>query len=220
MNGRDLKAGFISAWKVGKGLAAASCLLLIASKAAAIPFPNPDPGSLLDDVDGSGYFTTGSLGSLSLELFDLGDSVASFGFFSQGTPGSLIPIFEAGDLAGEAAIIDFSVGYVFDAEDNAIQSLFAATSTVGFYLDFAGFILYSDPTLNLGGLDVMGAFPSISDDFMSLLFFDGPADDPRRSLLSWHVISDVSAVPVPGTSLLMLIGLGALAARRTRQVRR
>lgn len=216
----DLKAGFSTAWKLGKGLAAASCLTMFAATASAIPFPNPDPGSLLDDLNGSGYFTPGNTGSLSIELFDLGDSVASFGFFNEGTPGNLIPIFESGDLAGESAIIDFSVGYVFDAEDNLIQSLFPATSTIGFYLDFAGFILYSDPTLNLGGLDIMGAYPSISEDFTSLLFFDGPADDPQRALLSWHVISDVTAVPLPGTALLMIIGLGMLASTRPIQVRR
>ncbi len=219
MSGLELKAAISTAWKLGKGVAAASCLMMFAGTAAAIPFPNPDPGSLLDDLDGSGYFTPGNTGSLSIELFDLGDSVASFGFFGQGTPGNLIPIFEAGDLTGESAIIDFSVGYVFDAEDNSIQSLFPAASTIGFYLDFAGNILYSDPTLNLGGLDIMGAYPSISQDFTSLLFFDGPADDPQRTLLSWHVISDVTAVPLPGTALLMVIGLGLLASRRTNQVR-
>ncbi|MCB1704812.1 MAG: hypothetical protein KDI17_08110 [Halioglobus sp.] len=215
-----MTAGFSSALKLGKALAAASCLTLLAGTAAATPFPNPDPGSLLDDLDGSGYFTPGNTGSLSIELFDLGDSVASFGFFAQGTPGTLVPIFEAGDLSGQSAIIDFSIGYVFDPEDNAIQSLFPATSTIGFYLDFAGFILYSDPTLNLGGLDIMGAYPSINDDFTSLLFFDGPADDPQRTLLSWHVISDVSPVPVPGTALLLGVGLALLARRRTAGVRR
>ena len=216
MTGIQNKMGFSSAWKAGKGIAMACSLMLVASTAAATPYPNPDPGSLLDDLDDSGYFSTGSIGSLSLELFDLGDSVASFGFFSQGAPGTLIPIFEAGDLTSEAAIIDFSIGYVFDNEDSVIQSLFAATPTVGFYLDFAGFLLYSDPTLNIGGIDIMGAFPSVNGEFLSLLFFDGPADDPQRTLLSWHVISDVSAVPVPAPWLLMMAGIGLLAARRTK----
>jgi hypothetical protein len=216
MKGEKLRADNMgSVWKIGKRIAVASCLMLVASMASALPFPNPDPGSLNDDLDGSGYFNTGSIGSLSVELFDLGDTVASFGFFGQGAPGTLIPIFEASDLTGEGAIIDFVAGYVFDVEDNSIQSFFTPVSTVGFYLDFAGFLLYSDPTLNLGGLDIMAAFPSTSGDFLSLLFFDGTADNPQRSLLSWAVVSDVSAIPVPAPWLLMMVGLGLLAVRRS-----
>ena len=216
MSGEKLKAKTNSVWKTVTRIAAACGFLLVASTASAIPFPNPDPGSLYDDLDDNGYFAAGSLGSLSLEVFDLIDSFASFGFFAQGTPGTLIPIFEAGDSTGEFAIIDFAAGYVFDSEDNAIQSTFAPVSTLGFYLDFAGSILYSDPTLNLGGADLMGAFPSISDDYLSLLFFDGTAENPQRTLLSWSVISDVTAVPVPASPLLVVVGLALLAIRRKR----
>jgi hypothetical protein len=221
MFGESLKGETGSAWKVGKKVAAACCLFAVASTASALPFPNPDPVTSFADLDDNGYFTPGNAGSLSFELFDLADTVASFGFFGQGTPGTLIPIFEASDLTNEAAIIDFTAGYIFDVEDDAVQSFFTPVSSVGFYLDFAGSILYSDPTLNVGGVDLMGAFPSIGNlylgrQYMSLLFFDGPADDPRRSLLSWHVVSDVSAVPVPASWLLMMVGLGLLAARRAK----
>lgn len=219
MDSENLKAAFKSTWHRGNSIAVACCLMM-ANVTAAMPFPNPDPGSVLDDLDGSGYFTTGSIGSLSFELFDLGDSATSFGLFSQSSPETLIPIFEANDLIGEAAIIDFAVGYVFDYEIDVIQILFDDVPVVGFYLDFATFILYSDPTLNEHGLDVMGAFPSASDDFLSLMFFDGPANYPQRSLLSWHLISDVNATPVPATWLLMMVGLGLLAAKRTTRLSR
>ena len=207
-----------------KASVAVCAMTLLAVNASALPFPNPDPGTLADDIDGSGYFSTGALGSLSLELFDLGDSSAIFGFYDRDTPASQVPIFEATDLTGAAAIIDFTAGFVFDVEDDAIQSLFAPVDEVGFYLDFAGFTLYSDPTLNLGNTDLMAAFASTSDDFLSLLFFDGPADNPQRSLLSWHVISDLTAstgeVPTPATSLLTILGLALLAARLASRTRR
>lgn len=202
----------------GKAAAAACVLALLSTNASALPFPNPDPGNLSDDIDGTGYFSAGSLGSLTFELFDLGDSNAIFGFFDRDTPTTLVPIFEAADVAGSAAIIDFAAGYVFDVEDNAIQSLFAPVDVLGFYLDFAGSLLYSDPSLNVGGADIMGAFASTADDFLSLLFFDAPADSPNRSLLSWHVVSDLTParadVPVPATGLLVLLGLSAMAWRR------
>lgn len=213
MEMQTLLNGVSAVRKFGARLIALCCLLVVANSASAIPFPKPDLDHL-DDLDDSGYFNAGVLGSLSLELFDLGDSVASFGVFEQGSPGTLIPIFEAGDLTNQFAIIDFAAGYVFDVEDNAIQSTFAPLGTLGFYLDFGGFVLYSDPTLNIGGADLMGAFPTVNGDYLSLLFFDGTADNPRRSLLSWNVISDVTAVPVPASPLLILAGLSLLAATR------
>jgi hypothetical protein len=208
------RAQLNAAWKRA---VTACCLMAVAGTASALPFPNPDPGALLDDLDDTGYYMPWVTGSLALELFDLGDSVASFGFFAKGDPGTRLPIFEAADLVGEAAIIDFSVGYVFDVEDNAIQSLFPGVPTIGFYLDFAGNILYSDPNLNIGGVDVMATFESIDNGFLNLLFFDGAADNPSRSLLSWHAITEVAPVPVPATWLLMMLGLGLLATRRAKK---
>ncbi|MCB1843846.1 MAG: hypothetical protein KDI09_12860 [Halioglobus sp.] len=205
---------------LGLARAAICALALFTANALALPFPNPDPGNVGDDIDGTGYFSVGSAGSLTFELFDLGDSNAIFGFYDRDTPATLVPIFEAADATGSAAIIDFTAGYVFDVEDNAIQSLFAPVDVLGFYLDFAGFMLYSDPSLNLGGADIMGAFSSISDDYLSLLFFDAPADNPNRSLLSWHVISDLAPVsadvPAPATGALTLLALAMLVHwRRT-----
>lgn len=199
-------------------LAAALCLTVIASNASALPFPNPNPPGLNDDVDGTGYFDTGAIGSLAIELFDLADGASTFGFFDANDPGTLIPIFDAADVTGDAAIIDFNAGYVFDNEEAAIQTLFAPASTIGFYLGVFNTVLYSDPTLNLGGADLMGAFTSTTDDFLSILFYDAPASGPSN-LLSWHVISDLqpSTVPTPASLLLVLFGLGALVSRRAKQ---
>ena len=86
----------------------------VAGSAAAAPLPNPDPTIFADDIGGSGYFRPIGQGTLALEFFDLGDSAASFGFFKRGTPGDRTPIFEASDLAGQGAIVDFINGVVFD----------------------------------------------------------------------------------------------------------
>lgn len=198
-----------------KTLAATLTLLVVASNASALPFANPNPGGLADDLDGNGYFDTGALGSLAFELFDIIDGSSSFGFFDQADPGTLIPIFEDTDLTGEAAIVDFNNGYVFDAEDAAVQSLFAPMSSIGFYFAGFGTVLYSDPTLNLGGADLMGAFMSTTDDYLSILFYDSPADG-TPNLLSWHAINDItpSAVPAPASLALVLLGLGAILRRQ------
>lgn len=208
-------------WKALTSVAASVCLLAAANNASALAFGNPDPVNLNDDIDGSGYFTNGAIGTLAFELFDLADSTSTFGFYEEGAPGTLTPIFEAADLSGESALVDFTNGFVFDNEDAAIQNLFAApTGSIGFYLATLGTVLYSDPLLNFGGLDLAAAYETVSGDFTNILFYDGQADGPAN-LLSWHVISDITParatpapVPVPASALLVLLGLGALVSRR------
>lgn len=207
-----------STWKVASSVIAGACLFAFASTASAVPFTNPDPGTLMDDIDGSGYFSPSGLGSLVFELFDLGDTAAEFGGFDKNDPGTLIPFFEASDLTGEAAMVDFTGGFVFDVEDNAIQSVFAPIDSVGFYLDLPGLgTLFSDPTLNLGGVDVMAAHPTIGQPFTSLIFYDGPAGAAApATLMSWHLISDVTGgVPLPSSAALLALGLLALRGKRT-----
>lgn len=216
---RAWKAAAKAAVKGATTFIAAFGLATAASTAFALPFANPNPGGLSDDIDGTGYFDAGVLGSLAVELFDLTDGSSTFGFYEEGSPAALIPLFESTDATGEAAIIDFNAGFVFDNEDAAIQSLFPApTGSIGFYLAALGTVFYSDPTLNFAGLDLMGAFESTTDNFLSVLFYDNQADAPAN-LLSWYVISDVTParaapVPVPASALLVLLGLGAIATRR------
>lgn len=182
--------------------------------AVSAPLPNPAPADFADDIDGSGYFKPVGDGSLALELFDLGDGVASFGFFARGAPNTRIPIFEAADTTGSSAIVDFVNGFVYDVEDSAIQSLFAAPITeIGFYLDLDSLgILFSDPGLNLGGADVMGAYPALAaPDSFSLMFMgvDG-------TVYGWEYLTGLQAsvIPVPGSVALLGLGMLLLAARR------
>jgi hypothetical protein len=200
-------------------LAAVAALSLGATSALATPFPNPAPGTLSDDIDGNGYFNVAAAGSLAVELVDAFDSVASFGFFDKADPGTLIPIFEASDLAGEVAIIDFVSGLVLDFEDAAPQNAFTPAAVIGFYLDLGIATLFSDPLLN-GGADVMAAYTDLGSGALSLLFFDAPAGATQQtSLLSWHVLDGLrpEQVPVPATLLLMLAGIAGLAHSRRRR---
>lgn len=206
-------------------VAAVAALSLGATSALAAPFPNPAPGTLAEDIDGTGYFTVGGVGTATFELLDAFDSISTFGFYSAFDPFTLIPIFEAGDATGESALIDFAGGVVFDNEDAAIQSVFTPTTTIGFYLDLGlgGAPLFSDPAFN-GGLDVVAAHQSLVDPFLNILFYDGPAipgtTQQPSNLLAWYGLSDITPfeeVPVPATLLLMAAGLlGLTQARRKR----
>jgi hypothetical protein len=152
--------------------------LLTPGIATAIPFPNPDPTQVGDDLDDSGIFFHDPQ-VISLEIIDvgplLGGGGAEFGFFFAGSdvsnPANLFTIFETTDQdpdpggpgsVTQLAIIDFPNGNVIDGDEGVIQNSFAGSGNIGFYLtpDPAFNIaygipatLFTDPTLNPGGVE-------------------------------------------------------------------
>lgn len=211
---------------LGGAFAHFGCLLagalLISQSAMATQFLNPFPGVLEDDIDGTGLFSPEPI-ALSTEFLDVFDTSAEFGFFTSSDPGTLVPIFEAGDLTGESALIDFATGYVFDVEDAAGQNVFSPVSDpIGFYLDLPGIAtLYSVPEMNFGGLDGFGAYRTVGGDDFNLMFLVPGTAPTLDSLLSWHTVSGLTpvAAQVPTPMPLALIGVGIVlfGAKRIRR---
>ena len=199
------------AWISALGFAA------FAQTAAAVPFPNPLPALLLEDIDGDGYYQAGGIGEVALEIFDAAEGASEFGFYEQGNAGTLISIFDTADAVGNAAIINFAAGFVFDFELAAAQSLFTTpTNPIGFYLKLPNLTLYSDPTLNPAGLDFLAAHPAIAGTSFDLLFRSAGTQAVGPVLFSWHRITGITGVPVPTPSsiALMMLGLAVMGRRK------
>jgi hypothetical protein len=204
-------------------------LLLSAAKVFAIPFANPDPGLFGPDRDGNGYFSQAGVPTISLELLDIAGF--EFGFFFQNDPGTLITIFDPLDADPDPggpgsvtpiALIDFTGGFVFDIDENIVQSLFTgSTDNFGFYATLGGGTVYSDASLNPGGTDWFGAFdilaPTVPAGTFAPVFFNmsvvGAPPPPMY-------IAAVAFIPEPGTLLsFSLGGLMLVAIRRRRKAK-
>ncbi|MCP5125163.1 MAG: hypothetical protein H6973_05865 [Gammaproteobacteria bacterium] len=194
----------------------------MAPMANATPFANPDPTTLLDDIDGSGYFIPEPGGSLGIKLSDIASGPGSiFGFFFQGSdisdPANLIVLFDETDAVNDIVLVDFAVGFSYDHEDSVVQSTFTPMSGVpiGFFFQVPTLPpLFSDASLN-SGFDVMGAFPALGQPTTYALLFDAPG----IGVLGLDVVTGIRAVPTPGVAALLVTGLMPLAWLRIRQRR-
>jgi hypothetical protein len=181
---------------------------------------NPNPVDFAAD-DGSSLFSPLDP-VLSVEVFDFFPLGSTFGFYFEGAdvtnPANLITIFDPGDATGDLANIDFAAGQVVDVDVPAIQSVFAGSGNIGFFLSIPDILpqpLFSQASLNPFG-DVAATFRSLLDPTDYIIGFEAPFEGP---VLSFHFLSGIdSTIPEPST--LLLIGVGLLGLRATRARRR
>src|SRR3972149_2057535 len=209
-------------------------VLILPGNGRATTMTNPNPALFAED-DGSQLFIPNS-SVFSVEYFDLAGSIgyfSAFGFYFSSAPSTLIPIFGAADqgISGsQVAKIDLAAGTVYDLDNSTVQSTFtnAPGTSIGFFLHVdddpstpASFLrLYTESSLNSGGLDAAGTFPVLTDPTTYGISFIYPQ---LGTFLSFHVVGGgggITPVTEPSTLLLIgsgLVGLAAYGKKRSRK---
>lgn len=200
-------------WFAGLGI----YLLILVNHAHALIL-NPDTLSFYGDNKGETFFT--STPTFTVETFDLFNTTgvgAEFGFYFVGSPSTLIPIFDSNDVLGSAAI-DFAGGLVIDIEDQFPQSLFfGSDEPVGFYLRAEGVTVYTESSLNTGGIDVAATFPSILDPSLYMIGFEIPIAGSLTTV-AYELVGGIKRVEEPGAIYLIIIGLGLIGIGKFHRV--
>lgn len=207
---------------VGAAALLVSMLGAGAASAVAIGSPSPIPLQFAPDDGTELFLPDGAV--LSTEIFDAIGSFtdSTFGFYFASDPSTLIPIFEATDIAppSQSAAIDFGTGTVVDADLGALQNIFTPQAgAIGFYLDtpLTGTI-FSEGALNAGG-DQVGTYAFLTDDQVYLLGFE----TPDGTKLALEIVSGLTAVrpgalvPEPAAAASFGVGMlifGAAVRRR------
>jgi len=201
-------------------------LMALPLKSRADLIPNPDPSTLADDIQGSGYFAPADevyfQESLDIGPLLFGLPGSEFGFFFAGTditdPLNLIPIFDASDAGSQnrLARVDFTTGSVIDLDEgNVVQNTFTGMGNIGFYFSLDPIsgvpTLFSDPFLN-SGLDVVGTYATLEPPVNEFLIaFQYPDGSGGYDSLLFESVSGIAPVPLPGTLLLFCSGLAGVA---------
>jgi len=218
------------------------CAMLFAMNVNANPFPTPDPIDGITfgaDLDDSGLFSH-SAQVLSIELFDFGDLLTSFGGMTGGTSfgfyfegadvtdtSNLHGIFDIHDFTlyptlSQSAIIDFDQGKVLDVDAGLTeQSSFTGSGNIGFAFLFDGSgIFFTEPILN-GGTDVVGTFPILGsgspvNPYLLTFNLNLPII-PGTTVIAAEVVSGITPVPEPGTLILLSSGLAGVVFYRRKK---
>ncbi|MEW6218675.1 MAG: hypothetical protein AB1634_03960 [Thermodesulfobacteriota bacterium] len=176
---------------------------------------NASAATLVDD--GTEWFRPGPAQLLlGWEIQDAGHDrgATELGFFLAGTDPRLatsrIPIFGPEDTCLlELASVNFVTGRVADLDDQEDQAFFTPTgAAIGFYyrLDAgsAGFVAYSVPAFNDGGLDLAATYPAANlVNTYRLDFFS-----PQGERMTVHLMTGLRPAAVPIPSGLVLLGSG------------
>lgn len=195
-------------------------LFLLGLSAAHATIINPLPGDYNPDNGAELFTPAAQVGSI--EFYDLAGNItpgagSNFGFYFASTPSTLIPIFTAADqgFATGLALIDFNLGIVGDLDAGAVLTSFTGTGDIGFYLALNGLpIMHTEAQHNPFGLDLAATFSSKTIPDTYLIGFETFDDTGNSIQLAFEVVSGITAVPEPGTLLLMLGGLVTLVLRR------
>lgn len=214
-------------------LLAGLLLLGFSSNGMALSIPPPFAG-LAPDINGNGLFRPVGPEAIVFEIFDILDNVpapsgSEFGFYFANDPASLFAIFEDDDLSsatgpvlGEAALVDFSRGWITDQESAEVD-LFTpqAATDIGFYWRQTipgGITLRTQASLNDGGTDAAAEFPYLSNPMTWAIVFGIPLPNGSASLLGIQAVDPLmpSPIPLPGAAGLWMLGLAGIALFRRR----
>lgn len=221
-------------------LLAGSVLTLAAGSVAAVPNDladlNNDAGSqLFPDVPADTYFdtnagyvnltdTSGNLDDTNATLLAEAAGLAdgnSFGIFSQDGSAQL-EVFSGSDSPTSGATISFNI-LTGEATHEGTGATAMIGTTFGFFINNAvGNTWYSDPEMN-GGDDFAGLYDTIGTSGEGLfgsnivVAFEDTATGDRDYNDMVVGLTDVAAVPEPGTLALMGLGLLGLGVSRLRK---
>lgn len=223
-----------------RNLLAGSIFTLAAGTVAAVPNDladlNNDAGSaVFPDVPENTYFDTNagyvSLTDTSGTLDDTNATLLaeaagleagnSFGIFSQGS-GDQLQLFSGSDspVTGTTVSFDVSTGQATNEGTGATAMI---GTTFGFFIDNgAGNVWYSDPEMN-GGDDFAALYNTVGTSGQGLfgsnivVAFEDTAEGDRDYNDIVVGLTDVQAVPEPGTLALLGMGLLGLGVSRFRK---
>lgn len=204
-------------------------ILGFSSFAVAAPYGNLDSYVFGNDLDGSGLFAHSNSVFAFYEVFDALEVHTQrsyeLGIFFDGSPSTLIPLFDISETTVSSAIVDFTTGGILDLDDGFVEGTYAPDTTdFGFYLSTVDSLssviistVFSNPALN-GGIDKFGAsellVSNIPDTFTAMFFSEPPDASPELVYAVSFV--KVSQVSLPSSMLLLSFGLLSLLRFRNR----